>query len=280
MKQVLNKIWKIINSRIFYIVLIAIFIFFLGKSCNNNEDIKTQQIKTEQNLRATSDTLKMIRKENGNLEASISSYVATEKELKDLNKSLYRKIEQQEGEIVSLNSIVFRLKQDTTELRRYINDLITEYGVPEAINDSTYIIPWTLAYDYGKNNYDIFKGVSKVGVSNVKQEDGKLSYDMNHYNSELVERETGIELDFGQKVEDDKLRVYAESNYPGFTVDQLQGVLLDPNENEYIRSLIKKKHFIPNEWTVSLSVSAGYDIFGQKPVVIIGPSIGYTIYKW
>ena len=163
-------------------------------------------------------------------------------------------------------------------------------GKPIKLSDSTYMIPWTLRYDWDSLNYDIYKGQTQVGI-NIKSgfmwKDGMTnSYLLNnaltfkHYGTSLTERTSQMELTFGQKIEKKQLRIFVNTNYPGFTAKSLEGVLIDPNTNSYIKQLMKKKQWFPGTWSVGVGPSVGYNFLNGKPYFGAGVHLNYNILQW
>jgi hypothetical protein len=254
------------------IILLAIFIFFFIKSCGNNENTKIKLKKTEQNLLAANDSIKLIKNKNNEYQASIYGYIASEKELKNINKDLYDKVKSEEGKVISLSTIVFKLKQDFDILKKYADSINFIYINPIQLDSNSYKIPFKLKYNYDKDNYDLFAGDTKFKIDK--------KYKIYNLGTELTTRETQIKLTFGEKIEDDKLRIFVNTNYPGFTPESLQGVLIDPNTNKYIKSLIKKKKLFPNTWSVGVNLGPGYNIATGKYGLNFGVSIQYNLFTW
>jgi hypothetical protein len=268
-----KKIWNFLKSKLFLISIIIVLISFGAVQCSKIRSLQREKLISEQNASALNESLKFEKLKNGNLVVSISGYIATEKELKTLNKDLWEKIKGQSGEIISLNHSIVQLSQDTTILKYYLveKDKLIEKILQ--IDSNTYAAPWTLTYKYDSTNYDVFTGKTYVGVIN------KNPLELEHVNTELVKRLTQIDLVWGQKIEDKKLRVYIESKYPGFNVTQMQGVLLDPTSNDYLKKLIKQRHWFTG-FAIGVGVTPGYDVIDQKFGLTVGPSIICNIYRF
>lgn len=265
--KVLNVIWGFLNSKVFGYVLIGITLFFLLGTCGRISDLKEEDKKKEQNISALTDSIKTVVKKNGDLEVSIDGYVATAKELKDFNERLSEQVKQQKGKVITLNNIVFRLKQDSTDLANALDDLKAKYGDPEKVNDSTYNFPWTLPYVYDSTNYDIFTGKTQVGL--------RGQYDPNkiiltHNKTWGVNRESQVGLTWGQKYVDGKLKVYATTSHPGFKAKLLEGVYVDYPE---------KQHWLTG-FGVGPQFGVGYDFLNNQPAFTIGIGIQYNIFQW
>ncbi len=106
------------------------------------------------------------------------------------------------------------------------------------------------------------------------------TFTLSHYKTEMIDRLSQIDLVFGQKVEDDKLRIFVSTDYPGFTATSLSGVLIDPNTNPYIKDLIKKKKWFPNTWSVGIGPGFGYNVLTSKIYLGIGVNISYNLLQW
>lgn len=272
LKKILNGIWILLNSKFFYFGILLIIGILYFNQCNKTDDLKREKIKTDQNLDALNDTLKKVKKKNGNLEVSISGYIAENKDLKSLSNNLYNQIEQQSGEILSLGNANINLKQENNDLKKYINTLEKKLGEFTMLNDSTYSAPWTLTYTYDSLNYDKFEGLTTIGVRNKP-------FSLKLLDTDLTYRESQINLTWGQKVEDGKLRIFAESKHPAFNISSMEGVLIDPNNSKYIKDLIEKDHWFTG-FGVGPNFDFGYDIINQRTSIVIGVGVHYNIYQW
>ena len=269
-KEIANKIWKFVNSKFFVYVLVCGLLISLAGQCQSKNNYKRKDLKKDQNISALHDSLSLQKQKSGDLQASIDGFIASEKELKHLNRDLYDEVKKQQGKVVSLNKIVFKLKQDKEILKKYVDDTKTKYDSVIINKDSTYTIPWTLAYTYDENNYDIFKGETKIDVEDTT---------IYHIRTGLYERETNISLTWGQKEENGKLRIFVETKYPGFSPQSLSGVLIDPNTNPLMRDLYKKRHWFTG-FGIGPTFNIGYDMINQKTGIFIGVGIYYNLYNF
>lgn len=267
-KKIFEIIWKYLP-----ITLIISLLIFGGIQCNRIKNLERKLFKHEQNIIALNDSLKFERKKSGELLISIAGYITTEKELKTLNKDLWDRVQGQDGKILSLNHVIVQLIQDTAELRKYLVEKDKIIQKLLKIDDNTYAAPWSITYKYDSTNFDIFSGKTFISVIN------KNPLELAHIDTEIIKRITQIDLTWGQKIENKSLRIFIESKYPGFTVKQMEGVLIDPNSNSDIQKLIKKKHFFTGV-SIGLGATAGFNITSGKYGLVVGPSIVYNIYTW
>jgi hypothetical protein len=272
LKIILKGIWGFINSRIFPFIMIAIVLMFWARSCQKSGDLEREIAFREQNILALNDTITTVATKNGGLNSSITAHIASEKQLKELNRDLYDKLDDQKGKVLTLNKAVIRLEQDKATLQKFLDDKNTHIGTTEQINDSTYQLPWTLRYQYDSLNYDEFSGRTEITALNYNKV-------IVHKRTWLESRVTQVDLVFGQRVEGDKLRVFIQSAYPGFTAQSLEGVLIDPNKNPYIKSLIKPKRWFVG-FNVGVGTTIGINALTGAPAVAIGPTFNFGIYSF
>jgi hypothetical protein len=268
-----KKIWTFIKSKIFIALVIAGLIALAAVQCSRIEELKRKRDISDQNIIALNDSIKYHRTKNGEIQAEKAILIADKKTLKDLNEDLFRRFEEQEGKVIDLTHAVIQLRQDSTDLRKYLVEREKVIEKLLKIDDHTYAAPWTLTYKYDSTNFDIFKGRTYIGVLS------KDPLELAHVDTEMIERLTQIDLEFGTKVVKGLFNVYIKSAYPGFTVAQLDGVFIDPNTNNDIKDLIKERHWFQG-FGVGPQVTMGYNITTGKYGLVLGAGIHYTIYKF
>jgi hypothetical protein len=218
--------------------------------------------------------LEVTKDKYGYVKAERNAFIARNKELRDINLRLYNELDKEKKNILSLSRAIIVLKQDTAELKEYIRYLEDPEPLPPIqLNDSTYRIPWRFNYVYDSLNSDLFVGQTDVSFHPLRNK-----VEVAHLGTELVKRETQIELVWGQKIEDDKLRVFVKSSYPGFNVESLSGVLIDPNSSG-LRDLMQPKRWF-NGWSIGIHVTPGFDLVHGGWGMTVGPSFGYNIYNF
>jgi len=270
MKKFLQAVWKFLNSRIaLYIGIVVVVILFAG-TCSRNGNLKEDLKLKDQNISALTDSIKTVKLKNGDLQSSRDSYMATAKELAEYNKELSKDVKAQKGKVVTLNKIVFNLKQDTADLKEYIRNM-TIADPPEQVNDSTWDVNWALNFVYDSTNYDFYTGKTRVGLrgpfdlEKISVIDGGTT---------MLSRDSQIGLIWGQKWEgtgkDKRLKVYAQTAHPAFSTKLLEGTYVD---------YPKKKHWFTG-FGVGPQLGVGYDPFGQKPAFYIGVGVHYNIYSF
>jgi len=266
--KILKSIWKFFNSKIFGYTVIAVVILLLVGTCGRNSNLKEEVKRKDQNLIASNDTLKTERLKNGDLQVSINGYMANAKELESFNEDLANQVKKEKGKVITLNNIVFHLKQDTADLQAYINELLSKFETPEKVNDSTWNVDWTLVYTYDSDNYDIFNGRTQVGLRGP--ESFLKDITLTHNKTSLLNRDSKMSLTWGQKYEDKKLKVFAQTSHPAFQTQLLEGVYVD---------YPSKRHWFSG-FGIGPSVNLGYDFLHNQPAIIVGIGLQYNIYNW
>jgi len=274
MKKILEAVWKFINSKFFGYAVVIVLILFLAGQCKRNTDLKRENKIQEQNIAAANDSINTYKNKNGQLTSEKAVWVLTEKQLKEENKGLYDQVKDQKGKIISLNNVVFQLKQDTTILHDTIRYLKSIIGKPVQIDATTWSLPWELDYrwDTQGKNWDNFIGHTIVQVDTI-------NFKVTHKNTLLDQRTGNIELTFGEKVVDGKFNVYVTTDYPGLSAKSMKGYFVDPNSNKDIKSLIEKRHWFTG-FSISFGITPTWDFIHKQPTIVIGPTLGYTIYQW
>ena len=258
------------NTNLALAIVVIVLFFMYASQCSRKQSLKQELFKKDQNISALNDIIKVQKTKNGELNSSINGFVVSEKELKDLNTELYKQVKAQKGEVLFLNDAVLKLTQDTTYLRKYLNLVISQSNQTVPLGNKKFSLPWKLYYNYDAENYDIFEGRTMLKLIDTSK--------IEHLNTEMLKRTTQIKLSFGQVIEDNKLRVFVQSKYPGFTVESLKGVFIDPNENPYIRRLMKKKHWF-NGWQLGIGVTPGINLGTGKYSIVVGPTFSLNIYN-
>lgn len=275
MKNILEKIWKFINSKFFGYAVTIVLIGMVAGQCKRNTDLKRDNIILNQNITAADTTVKELTNKVGDYEAQKSTWILTEKQLKEKKNELfvlYNEYKKQEGKIISLSRTIISLKQDTAILHDKIRYLTAIIDSAIQIDEELWILPWELKYDWDSTNYDYFKGKTLVKLDTATNT-------IEHLDTQMDERKTNIDITFGEKVVDGQYNVFITSRYPGLRAEQMQGLLIDPNSNPYIKQLIKKDHWFTG-FNIGPQFGVGYDFINNKPTIVLGVGIQYSIYQW
>lgn len=267
----LQPIWVFLNSRLFLVIIIVgLILVGLGeyqRIVTLNNDI----VKHEQNASALTDSLRIERKKNGDILVSIDGYISTVRELKDLNINLYDEVRKQKGQVLMLSNTVITLKQDSSKLVKYADSLEVIIGKLKQ-DGNKYTAPWSIDYKFDEKNGFKVVGSTVVQVMSVDP------FELRHDTTYLTSYESRIGVTYGQKFEGNKLRVFIQSKHPGFSVESMEGVLIDPN---IWPSVLKpeKRHWFTG-FGVGPNITTGYDFINSKPGLVLGVGLQYNIYQW
>lgn len=268
MKKIIRKIWEFINNKFFGYIIAMIFMAFVLGLCNNNSNLRDEIERYNNNISALTDTIKTEKLKNGDLESSINGYIGDVKDLKKFNKRLADQLKNAKGEVVTLNNIIFTLKQDSAELQKALDELKAKYNKPTKVNDSTWNVDWTLPFVYDSTNYDIFTGRTQIGLEGNSE--FLKTIDLIHNKTWLLERDSQIGLTWGQRYEEDKLKIYAKTAHPAFKAKLLEGTYVD---------LPEERHWF-NGFGIGPTFNIGYDFLHNQPVIVVGMGIHYNVYRF
>lgn len=126
-------------------VLVAFLILNL-MTCQSNINLRNQLRISEHNTQAALDTIHILKDKNGKLYSEKKSYIATVKDLKELNSGLYERIEQlnrQVRRLIIAGSNIDVKVSDTVVIDRYIpyhlDSMVNLTYKDESVNATTAI---------------------------------------------------------------------------------------------------------------------------------------------
>lgn len=264
--EIFKKIFEFITSKQFlYMIIIGVIVYF-SIVLRQNEKLKNEIIHKNHNIEALNDSIKSTNLKNGELQYSITSFISSENELKKINEVLYNKVKEQEGKVLSLSSALVNLRQDSILLARALKNSHDELS---KINDSTFISNWVNNFVYDKSNFDEITGQTKINVNSTNP----FTFNTT---TNIVKKNSQIDLTFGYKMVDERLHVFIQSAYPGFTTKSLEGVYIDGLKTP---GVTPKRHWFTG-FSIGPSFTYGYDFSRNKLIPTIGVSVTYSIYQW
>ena len=261
------KIGKFEISTNTFIIALLVGVIILLVKCNNDsrKDLKAQIIISQNNIQVLNDSVKYLKGKNGQFIAERGVLIADKKSLKELNSELYDKVNGLEKSIPNLKpKVVIDYKTKIEHDTIYISsDLKT-------VNDSSYIVNFKKDTVYDENNSRSLAGEISIGLlvdsiskyNNVKVSNVKLTKDIIDMNATLV---------LGTK--DKELKVWLESNYPGFEASKIDAVTLDPSIHPELKKLNNKKYSVGPY--VGLGIGQNLSILPS-----FGIGIQYSIFKF
>jgi len=243
------------------VFIVALIISLLGVINKLHKELKI----SEYNLKISDDKTILLHRKNNELLYTTKAYKADKKELKKCNDSLYNEVKKIKGDVITLNHIIFNLKQDTTELRQYLNALESQMYEPVKKDTNTWEIPWKLFYDYGDNNFDHY-----IGSTTIKTYCDDDIITITHEKTEMLERSSVVNLIWGQRYTKDGVEVYVLTKHPALKINNMSGVFV---------KYPKKKHWFTG-FGIGPAAVIGYDFMNNQPSFVIGLGLQYNIYQW
>lgn len=248
----LEKIKRINISTLLLIVTIIFVILYLHQ-CNRNSNLKDKLEISKMNQIALNDTISTYESRNGTLVYEKSILIASKKELKDLNRDLYDEVKdlKKNPKIIFKENIV--VKHDTTRLETKI----VRYP------DGSIGLNWNRDTTFSKGNFQ-----KLAGETRFKLDSNGVSTDVI---TSLNTNEFGISFTTGLTKGKDTYEIFIKSDYPGFTVTDIQGAIID------------KDMIMTNESSIVFGPSIGYggviNNTGFHNGVIIGVTATWNLNK-
>lgn len=236
---------KINVNTILIIVCIVLALLYL-KQCDRSSKLNDKAKISEMNIKALNDSVRTYKTKNGDLVFQKSTLIASEKELKKLNKQLYDELSGIKGDV----KIVFKekvvIKHDTIEA-----ETKTSYTA-----DGKTMLIWKYDTAYDSDNFQKISGRSIFTIdSNVIR--NPITF--------IDENMMGISLVTGLTEGKDNYEIFVKSKYPGFSVTKIDGAIID------------KKMIKSNESRLVFGPSIGYGLMFNGGTIRYGVNIGVNL---
>lgn len=241
----LEKLKKLPLNTILMIVIVVIALLYL-KQCNRSSNLKSDLIIANMNQQVLGDSITTYVDKAGDLTYEKGILIASEKELKDLNRELYDEVKHliDNPKIVIMERII--IKEVPFEVPTYI----TQYP------DGSTGLKWRRDTTYSIGNYQKLAGETKFIYD---------SLGIRNPSTLISSNEFGISFITGIKEGKDHYEIFIKSDYPGFTVTDIQGAILD------------KRMVTSNESSVVFGPSIGYGVvFNPNGNINHGVTVGVT----
>ena len=251
-----NFIYKLVNSRLFILIIILIILVFGSKYLYNKYDtLKTELVISKQNELSLADTLRSSKNRVGDLITSKQVLITKHtNELKTLNSSLFEESKKYKGQIHELNQLLANIDNDTV-----IIDNTTIISLPNGTNG----VRFNYSKIYDSENSRFIAGTSFFKFDSINNKIIPLS-------TKLTRDVINFNLTQGLRTTDDgKVEMFASSSYPGFKVKELNSVIIDPKTHPSLTKFTKQKKLrfgLYGGYGVTANISSGK--------VSTGPQIG------
>lgn len=256
MKKIFNKI---LNSRILLSIIILIGLFLLIRwGVSKYQDLKVDLRISSQNESALKDSLRVTKNKIGNLEYSKQILVAKNaSDLKALNEDLAKINKNFAGKIHELTKILAKIDNKTTVINN-----TTLIDLPDNVQG----FKWSFDKQYDNENSRSLAGITKF----------KYNKDANIFTpleTLITKDEINFNIIQGLRTRSDgKVEMFASSDYPNFSVSELNSVIIDPSTHPALKQFSKKKKF-----GISLYSGLGATLNLSNSNIIFGPQIGLGI---
>jgi len=216
------------TNRLLIVIMIGLILLTV-LNCNKSSNLQVKNNITEQNLKALSDSLRVSENKVGDVEYSKNILVSEKKDLKNLNSDLANELSKEKGKVSQLTKYVISIKnnpKDTIKVPNYI--AIYPNGVKG--------LKWDYEKVYDSVNYRRISGVSKYIVDTINLE-------LRPLNTEIINDEISFDVIQGLREKDGNVEMFVRSNYPDFSLKDLNSVIIDPQTHPVLSKYTKKRRF-------------------------------------
>lgn len=207
---------KTIKKDVVYLVIIAITILLLLKQCNSTADAKREKKIADLNLATLNDTVRIVKNRAGELQSQKSILIADKDNLKNLNAELSSELKKQKGTVFYLQKTVIELKNQPP-----ISIHTVEYVYP----NGSRALKWSWDTTYSLGNSRSLAGESVFRIDTTQTE-----FRVRPLFTKITHDDMKIKLITGLKKDKDRYEIFIKSDYPGFTVTDIDGAFIPTND--------------------------------------------------
>jgi hypothetical protein len=233
-----------------FVIMLLLFL----RQCSVSDGLKDELMIAGQNEKALHDSVRVTTNKLGEQVFLKNTFIADGKKLKELNADLYREVKNLKGDVKMITTANAGIKSDPI----YLTNTITKYA------DGIVDIGWKYDTIFSKGNYRKLAGISKIQYDSTNVLDKGTT---------ITTDEIGISVTTGLVKLDGSYQIFVKSNYPGMSISDIQGSILD---KDMIQSDESSWVFGPY-----LGVGVGVDPMNRTvgPNVSIGLGITYNLNK-
>lgn len=225
MREKFNTFLNTKRQRNILIVLMFMLLCGIGYLFNRNSKLQMNLNVSNQNIKALTDSVRVSKNKNGDLEYSKNILVSEKNDLKSLNKDLSNELEKEKGKIFEITKFVNTITIDTL----YLTNTVIKY------NDGSNGLKWTYDTIYDSENERHLAGVSNFII------------DTNGYIIPLATLITTDDIKFniitGLRESNGNIEVFVRSNYPNFVTNDLSSAIIDPHKHPVLKKFTKPKRW-------------------------------------
>lgn len=252
------------NYQINFSTILIIILIVVGAKLgwDHYMSMKTELAITKQNNEALKDSVRVSTNKLGEVEYSKQIFVAqTQKDLKELNNDLAIAAKSFRGAVHEISQLEGRIDGLMGE--------ISNGGDVVNLPSGEKGITWNFTKKYDNDNSRTLGGITR------------FNFDPNTdtftpTTTEITEDQINFKLTQGLRTtKDGKVEMFASSNYPGFTVQSLNSVIIDPKTHPALTKFTQKK-----KWHLGVYGGYGATMNLSNSEAIVGPQIGVgAMYK-
>jgi hypothetical protein len=237
-------------------IAIVVLVIFLMQQCNSNSNLKQDSRISKQNELALTDSVRSVKNRWGEEIYLKNVFVANEKELKRLNAELAEDLKRAKGKVVYIQNTKTVIEHDTL----FLKNTITQFS------DGTTRLSWT--HD---TIYDAYNSRSLAGFSEFIMD----SVGVTDKGTQITKDQIRIKLTTGLTELKGSYQIFVKSDYPGFTIDSLDGAIVDKKK---FAGSSNESSFVFGPY---LGVSAGYDPLNRSfgPTINVGVGVMFNLNK-
>jgi predicted RND superfamily exporter protein len=257
---------KVQRNVLIIVILLLVIIGYIGWTRIQNLDTRLSM--SEQNTKALTDSVRVGKTKNGQLESSINVLITEKGDLDKLSKNLADELKKEKGKVSELMSILAHIKlRDTI----YIENKLIQYS------NGVYGLKWDYDTTFNAKNSRSIAGESRFKQDTIKTiVNGveKVEYKITPLNTSLFKDDIKFNLITGLREKDGNIEIFARSDYPNLTISDLEGAIIDPKNHPVMKKFTKNK-----KWGVGpyIGVGVGSDL---KFNLQVGLGITFSIFKF
>ena len=200
---------KLKLNQILMIGFVVVLLLFL-RQCSVTDGLKDDLLVAGQNEKALNDSVKATTNKLGEQVFLKNTFIADGKKLKELNAELYKEVKNLKGDVKIITTANTEIKSDPI----YLTNTITKYA------DGIVDIRWKYDSLFSKGNYRKLAGISKIQYDSANVLDKGTT---------ITQDEIGISVTTGLVKLDGSYQIFVKSNYPGMSISDIQGSIIDKN---------------------------------------------------
>jgi hypothetical protein len=238
-----------INPRTIAIIILLIIIVILTR-CNQGDKSKIEIL--EQNQKSLTDSVRVSTTKIGELEYSKNILVGEKNDVVKLNKKLAYELKNTKGKVSELTQYIIKIGLKPTPLLTTIIN-----------TDSEYIFTWGIDTVFNPGNGRSMKGET-IFTGLVKN--NKIIIDS--ISTTLLKDELTFSVIQGLREKDGNLEVFVRSNYPGFELQELNSIIINPEKHPVLNKFTNKSK--PKRFGVGVYGGYGIGVNGLSPQIGVG----------